>query len=99
MLCYSVTKIEKINLEQSYAIKFCVKLGEGTTDTYGKIQKAFGNDSVSRVQALRWHKDFVYGRETVEGEPRSGRPASVKRSKYVDCVRVYVCQDRCLTIE
>jgi hypothetical protein len=27
------------NLEQHYAIKFCVKLGEGATGTYEKIQK------------------------------------------------------------
>jgi hypothetical protein len=37
------------NLEQRYAIKFCVKLGKGATDTYEKIQKVLGNDSVSHA--------------------------------------------------
>jgi hypothetical protein len=37
--------METNNLEQSYAIKFCVQLQEGVTDTCAKIQKAFGNDS------------------------------------------------------
>jgi hypothetical protein len=41
------------HIEQHYAIKFCVKLGEGDVDTYEKIQKTFGNDSVSRAQAFR----------------------------------------------
>jgi hypothetical protein len=40
------------NLEQRHAIKFCVKLGEGATETYEKIQKTFGNDSLSRAQAF-----------------------------------------------
>jgi hypothetical protein len=44
-VCFvTVTKLEKNNIEQRYAIKFRVRLGEGTTDAYEKIQKAFGND-------------------------------------------------------
>jgi hypothetical protein len=78
------TKMGKNNLEQRYAIKFCVRLGEGAADTYEKIQKTFGNDSLSRAQAFRWHEDFVNGRETAEGEPRCGN----KRKR----------QDRRLTI-
>jgi hypothetical protein len=31
--------MEKNELEQHYAIKFCVKLEEGATDTYGKFRK------------------------------------------------------------
>jgi hypothetical protein len=65
VFCYSVTKMEN-NLEQGYSVKFCVRLGEGATDMYGKIQKAFGNDSLSRAQVYRWHKDFVNEREAVE---------------------------------
>jgi hypothetical protein len=50
MFCYSITKMEEKNLKQCYAIKFCVKLGDGATDTYEKIHKAFGNDSVLLAQ-------------------------------------------------
>jgi predicted DNA-binding protein YlxM (UPF0122 family) len=98
MFCYSVTKTEKNNLEQRHAIKFRAKLGESAADTYETIQKAFGNDSLSRAQVFRWHKDFANGRETVEDEPRSGRPASVRTSTNVDPVRAFVRQDRRLTI-
>jgi hypothetical protein len=47
--------------EQRYAVKFCVEFMEGATDTYEKIQKAFGNDSLSRAEELRWYKDLVNG--------------------------------------
>jgi hypothetical protein len=66
--CFSVTKWEKNNLEQYYVIKFCIKLGEGTTDIYEKIQKTFGNDSLSCTRVFWWHKDFVNGRGKVEDE-------------------------------
>jgi hypothetical protein len=32
VFCYSFTKMEEDNLEQRYAIKFCVRLGESATD-------------------------------------------------------------------
>jgi hypothetical protein len=47
VLWYSVTEMERNNLKQRYAIKLCVKLGEGATDAYENIQKTFGSDSVA----------------------------------------------------
>jgi hypothetical protein len=55
MFCYSTTKLEN-NLEQRYAIKFCVKLREGASYTYENIHKAFNNDSLSPAQVFQWHK-------------------------------------------
>jgi hypothetical protein len=34
--------MENNNLEQLYAIRFCVKVGEVATDTYKEIQRALG---------------------------------------------------------
>jgi hypothetical protein len=42
--------MEKNDVKQRYAVKFCVMLGESATDIYEKIQKAFGKDPLSRVQ-------------------------------------------------
>jgi hypothetical protein len=90
--------MEKNNFEQRYAIRLGVKLKMGATDTYIKIQKAFDNDSLSRAQVFRRHKNFVNGRETVEDEQRSGRLASVRRNTNVDSVRAFIRQYRRLTI-
>jgi hypothetical protein len=67
--------------------------GEAITDTYEEIQKAFGDDSVSRAQVFRSHE------ETMEDEPLSGRPAFVRTSTSVDRVRHFMRQKRRLTIE
>jgi hypothetical protein len=61
--------MENNNLKKHYTIKFCVKLGEGTTDTHKKIQKAFGIESLSCAQVFQWHKCFVNPQEMLEDEP------------------------------
>ena len=51
-----VTKMDRQKFEQRWAIKFCVKLGESATVTYEKLQRAYGENSLSRAQVFRWHK-------------------------------------------
>jgi len=66
--------MEKRNLVQRCAIKFCVKLNENVTETYEKLRKAYGERALSRTWDFRWHNAFLDGRESVEDEPRCGRP-------------------------
>ncbi|EFN80151.1 Putative uncharacterized protein FLJ37770, partial [Harpegnathos saltator] len=73
-----VTKMEQRNLEQRYAIKFCVKLGESASVAFEKLKQAYGKHSLSRAQVFRWHKSFLEGREHIEDESRSGRPSTSK---------------------
>jgi len=70
-------KMEKRNLEQRCAIKFCVNLNENATETYKKLKRAYGEHAVSRTQVFRWHEAFLDGHESAEDEPHSGRPCSV----------------------
>ena len=53
-----VTKMDRKKFEQHCAIKFCVKLGDSATVTYEKLQRAYGEHSLSRAQVFRWHKSF-----------------------------------------
>ena len=64
--------------EQSCAIKFCLKLGESATVTYEKLQRAYGEHSLSRTKVFRWHKSFLEGREQMEDEPRAGGHSTSK---------------------
>jgi len=47
-----VTKMDRQKFEQSCAIKFCVQLGESATVAYEKLQRAYGEHSLSRAQVL-----------------------------------------------
>ena len=55
--------MDRQKFEQCCAIKFCVKPGESVTVTYEKLQRAYGEHSLSRAQVFRWHKSFSEGRE------------------------------------
>jgi hypothetical protein len=66
------------SLEQRYAIKFCVKMGNSASETLEMLRKAYGQATLSSVQVYRWHKAFKDGRESAEDEQRSGRVTSSK---------------------
>ena len=65
--------MEKRNLEQRCAIKFCVKLNENATETYEKLRRAYGEHALSGTQVVRWNKAFLDGRESVEDLARQKR--------------------------
>ena len=91
-------KMEKRNLDQRCVIKFCVKLNENATETYGKLKRAYGEHAVSGAQVFRMHKAFLDGRESVEDEPHSGRPCTSKTEENVTKVTALVMSDRRLTL-
>ena len=54
--------------------------------TYEKLQRAYGEHSLSRTQVFRWHKSFLEGREEVLEEPRAGSPSTSKTDNSVEGV-------------
>ncbi|GFX17120.1 protein GVQW3 [Trichonephila clavipes] len=67
--------------EQRYAIKFCFRLGHNATETFAKLQQAYGDSVLSRAQVFRWFKAFSEGRESIEDESRSGRTSVSKTAE------------------
>ena len=60
--------------EQRFAIKFCFKAGLFATEILVLVQKAYGNEAVSRSNAFRWYSGFGYGKELVEFDESGGPP-------------------------
>ena len=90
--------MDRQKFEQRCAIKFCVKLDESATVTYEKLQRAYGEHSLSRAQVFRWQKSFLEGQEQVEDEPRAGRASTSKTDDSVERVRFLVRSDGRLTL-
>ncbi|GFS89993.1 protein GVQW3 [Trichonephila clavipes] len=84
--------------EERCATKFCFRLGHNATETLAKLQQAYGDSVLSRVQDFRWFKAFSEGRESIEDEPRSGRPSVSKTAENAVRVRDLVRSDRRLTV-
>src|SRR5215469_18622825 len=91
--------MDREKFEQRCAIKFCVKLRESATVTYEKLQRAYGEHSLSRAQVFRWHKSFLEGREQVEDKTRAGRPLTSETDDNVERVRSLVRSNRRLTLK
>jgi hypothetical protein len=45
-------------MEQRAVIKFCVKLKKTTTETFGMLKNAYGEESLSRISVSEWQKRF-----------------------------------------
>lgn len=70
--CQSSNK--KLILDQRANIKFCQSLGKSASEAWQMIQLVYGSTSISRSQVYKWYKLFAEGRQSLEDEPRSGRP-------------------------
>ena len=89
------------NIEQWYAIKFCVKLNKCTTETFASLTEAYGDATLSRNMVFKCHKVFKEGREmlktTLVLEDQS-RQLMIKMWKWCGCdgERPPIeCQDDC----
>jgi transposase len=80
--------------EQRVAIKFCFKSRLSATETLLLVQKAYGNEAVSRSNVFRWYSRFRDGRELVEDDERSGRPKSTLTEVNIAAIADLVKNDR-----
>ncbi|XP_069670078.1 protein GVQW3-like isoform X5 [Periplaneta americana] len=85
-------------MEQRINIKFCYKLGKTATETHGMLVQVYGREAVSRKCVYEWFKRFREGKETIEDEPRSGRPSTSRTPEMIAKVRQMLAQDRRLTL-
>jgi len=86
------------NFEQRFAIRFCFKLRHSVPETFQELQQAYGDSVLSRAQVFGWFKAYLEGRNSIENEPRSGRPSTSKNDENITRVRNLVRSDRRLTV-
>ena len=93
-----VTFVMQENIEQRYAIKFCVKLNKSAIEMFASLTEAYGDATRSRTMVFKWHKAFKAGRENVEDDPHSGELISSTNDQNVEMVRAVMAEDRRLTV-
>jgi len=86
------------NIEQRYAIKFCVKLNKSATETFASLTEAYGDATLSRTMVFKWHKALKEGWENVKDDPRSGRPILSTNYQNVEVVRAAMAKDRRMSV-
>ena len=62
------------------------------------MQKAFGNECMSKTRIKEWYNSFKGGRTSVDSDSRSGRPSTTKTLDNIERVRLAIRGDRRLTV-
>ena len=86
-----------VKLEHTTHIKFYVKLGKSGADNFKMIQRAYGNEAMSRARCLEWYTRFMKCITWVEDDERSGRTSKIPTPKNVETIRRLVHENRSRT--
>ena len=62
------------------------------------MQKAFGNECMSKTRIKEWCNRFKGGRTSVDSDSRSGRPSTTKTLDNIERVQLAIEGDRQLTV-
>ena len=84
--------------DQRICIKFCFQLGITNSKTIQMMQKAFGNECMSKTRIKEWYNRFKGVRPSVNSDSRSGRPSTTKTLDNIERVRVAIEQHRRMTV-
>jgi response regulator of citrate/malate metabolism len=77
--------------QQRVCVKFCFKLQQTFTETFRMLQRAYGEDCLSRTQCHEWYQRFKSG-------PKSGRHSTSMDDDHVKKVLALIRQNHCLTV-
>ena len=92
-------KETNISTEQRSYCKIRALLGCTPTEVKADLDKVYGDQAFSYPTVLRWIKRFKAGRESLEDDPRSGRPLSAYSEKDIIAVKNAIEEDARYTVE
>ena len=81
-------------LEHRSVIKFLVREGALVKDIHSRLVNVYGDNAPALSTVKRWAAEFKRGRESIEDDPRSGRPIEVSLPEKVAEVEAMVMADR-----
>ena len=84
---------------QRAAVKFCFLLGKSAAETIVMLKTAYGDSALSKTRVYEWFSRFKNGEMSIEGQPRSGRPATSRSDENVDKINALIREDRRRTID
>ena len=84
--------------EYRAVIRFLVLEGNSATKVEERLNAVYGESSPSSATIKRWVKEFQRGRESLEDDPRSGRPSTSTSTEMVDKVHTLVMKNRRISL-
>ena len=90
-------RLLKITEKQDQRIRM-KQLRNTSSETIQMMQKAFGNECLSKTRIKEWYNRFKGGRTSIDSDSRSGRPSTTKTLDNIEQVRLAIEGDRRLTV-
>jgi [histone H3]-lysine36 N-dimethyltransferase SETMAR len=90
---------EMSNLEHRAVIKFLTLEGVEYTEIHNRLKNIYKDSAPHRTTVCRWANEFKRGRQSIEDDPRTGRPATAQNEETIDKVQNIVMEDRRIAIE
>ena len=85
--------------EQWVYCKIRAQLGFPPTEIHADLQNVYGNGALKCATVCKWVRHFNDGWESIENDPRMGRPVSVLTEKNVATVKTLIEEDACYTMQ
>ena len=85
--------------EQRVYCKIRAQFGFPPTEIHADLQKVYGNGVLKYATVCKWVRCFNDGRESIESDPRVGRPVSVLTEKNVTTVKTLIEEDARYTVQ
>ena len=79
-------------------IRYLQKKGLTTKEIHSDMASTLGDDAPVLSTVKKWAAEFKRGRESLEDDPRSGRPSIATTQEKIDRIHQMVMNDRRLTI-
>ena len=89
--------MDKLSIRSYIKTRFL--LGLTATEIYEELTTAYGQDVVSYSTVAHWVHRFSSGRESLEDDPRHGRPITVVTQQNIDAVKGLVKDDPHISID
>ena len=75
-------------------IKFLTKEGAKSKEIHRRMADVYGDSSPKYSTVAKWSAEFKHGRDSLEDDPRPGRPADVISQEMIDRVERLVLKNR-----
>lgn len=85
-------------VEYRAVIKYLTLKGLTPTQIHADMVETLVDNAPSFATVKRWAAEFKRGRESIEDDPRSGRPSTATTTENIDRVHKMVMDDRRLTV-
>lgn len=86
-------------IEYRAVIKFLVKEGSSVKEIADRLAKVYQQDAPKYSTVAKWAAEFKRGRQSLEDDPRSGRPLEATTPEFIRRVEDLVMADRRLKVK